>query len=254
MFEEYWVEYTEIIADEEIKRRLLPPQSSIQLPNWLDPNCDPDSELYFGEEVLLEDNESLKKAYCDELDELHPSSLERLQILFDDTDWAWTYTTEFGDNMEVEAYEVAIVIAAKMLGGYLQILIHKHEREQTGYLAFEIDEVHQSHYLAQQLKNIHEHKSTTLQLKSEIPKKTISERAAKGGKARAIRYSKIKKHIIEIYESSQRNFNSTRQASIALAEKAKQYCEQHQIDPLADSNAQRTIYEWLRKHKNNKNL
>jgi hypothetical protein len=249
MFEKHWGEFTEIEAEEAIEGG---PESSPILNGIIDRSDYKYGAHFEDDQAALEDKKCLKTQICDQYDDLCPSSLERFHMLLDFTDWDWIYTTEFGDNMEVESYEVAIVVAVEMLGSYLQSLLHKEEHKQSGILAFDIDEVHQTLHLAQQFKSTHELHSTKLSLQSEIPKKAFSKRAAQGGKAKASKKAGLKQHLFDLYEARKHSFKSLLQAAHELKTDADEYCEKHSINRLAPTNSQRTIYDWLRKYQKTK--
>lgn len=253
MLQDYWVEYTAIEAEEEIANY----PNSCPIIDGIIAKFDykeglPSAFYIQGDEILIADYDSVKDDICWKLDEIYISTLERFQMIREFTDWAWKYTSAFGDEVEIEEYEVAIVVALETLGFYLQQFLENDMKKINGAFLLDFDEVHQTHHLARELKSSYELNKLRRDLLIQIPKEAFSERASKGGRAKSLKRAGLKQYLFDLYEIRKSSFGSIRKASIALTDDAKDYCEKHNIDRLAPSNAQRTIYEWLRRYERQK--
>lgn len=250
MIENYWLELTDIQAYEEIIGFSESNTSSPILDGYVnrqDPEYGIPSGFILSGGCLEPDDETfLKELICETLDSIYPTTLDRFTYISEYTDWKWIYTTDFEDEMEVTIADVAITVAIEMLGTYLQKLLTQSEYKMSGTLAFDIDEVHQAHFLAQQLKTSENTQTQLLEVQRAVSKQTLTSRASKGGSANAQRYRSLRNHVLKLFLENKTTYKSIRQASIELAPKARDYAKTNGLPILAPTNAQRTIYDWLR--------
>ena len=184
----------------------------------------------------------------------YKTNFERLSLLLDFFEEPWTQIPLDETRIETNTHEVAMAVAVEALKNYLSVLLSKGEHYHFELL-YQLDETHQAHFLAQELKfkyKLNKNKRDSYISESKIVKTALANKASNGGRAKALKRMRLKQYILELYESNSSYYQSALHASQVLADKALPFCESNNIPPLAPSNTQRTIYEWIRAWKNNK--
>ncbi|WP_372741023.1 hypothetical protein [Neptunomonas sp.] len=253
-----WYEYTDREADKEIQQfNKFSPFPNI-VKTWLENltlNDEPPHGIEwqdhgYGNYILVITDPSYAKEYIyEQLDELYPTNIERFQLLKNNTGVLWKGKTEYGDSIEYVDSFVAAVATIEMLAGYLREVISKGENNLSLNSIYNLDQIHQAHFITSEyfFNEIAQKKLNKTILTTT--KQTLSMRAAAGGKAKAKKTGRIKQHVLNAYKTNSSTYKSTRQASISLAKLADEFARANNLTPLVESNAERTIYDWLRRAK-----
>lgn len=182
----------------------------------------------------------------DRFDDLYPTSIDRFLLIKDTTDWRWRNQKPLEDvDIDFDPHFIATVAAINMLGEYIKSIIGK-EKATLGFQEIHIlNRAHQAHFIAYELLRSSNEISQLSTIYSCLPKRALKSQSASGGKAKSRKTNQIKQAVLNHYNKN--SYKSKRQASKALVPIASEFAHKNNLTPLADSNAERTIYGWLLK-------
>lgn len=183
-----------------------------------------------------------------QLHNTYPTSLDRFKLLNELTNRRWLnpfITNE--PQIDFPPHVIAAAMAIDMLGVYINTTIQKDQTTYSYQEVLTLSQAHQAYFLANELLRASNEKNQLSAVYSCLPKRTLSMRGAAGGKAKSKNTNLIKQKVLKVYSQNKNSYRSKRQAASSLVSVAHLYAKENNLIPLAPTNAQRTIYDWLRR-------